>query len=142
MPEPDDMEPDSDKPVTRRGLERALERALERYATKEDLERALERYATKEDLERLAIATKEGFERCATRQDLERFEQRFERLEQRFERFEERLLAELARHSLATKESISADIAIVDEQYRDLPARVTRLEEAVFRPPRKRARRS
>jgi hypothetical protein len=131
MPEPDDMDPDLDKPATRRDLDttrKDLERVLEKHATKadldatrKDLERVLEKYATKADLER-------ALEKYATKSDLESLEQR--------------VFAELAHHSLANREAIITEIRVLLEPYGDLPARVTRLEDAVFRPPRKRARRS
>jgi DNA anti-recombination protein RmuC len=49
----------------------------------------------------------------------------------------ERLSTELARHTGASQEAMSTQISIVDEQYADLPARVTRLEATVFPPNRR-----
>jgi len=49
----------------------------------------------------------------------------------------ERLLTELVRHTRAIQESMSTQISAVDEQYTDLPARVTRLEATVFTPNRR-----
>ena len=48
------------------------------------------------------------------------------------DRVEHRLSAELARHAGAIQESMSALFAARDEQYADLPGRVSRLEAAVF----------
>jgi hypothetical protein len=47
---------------------------------------------------------------------------------------EQRLLAELARHTRAIQESMSAPISAIDDKYTDLPRRVTTLEAAVFPP--------
>jgi hypothetical protein len=44
---------------------------------------------------------------------------------------EQRLLAELARHTNASQESMSKEISVVDEKYADLPGRVSRLESEV-----------
>ena len=52
----------------------------------------------------------------------------------RMESFEHRLLAELAQHTKAISESLSAQISIIDEKYAELPARVKRLETEVFPP--------
>ena len=47
---------------------------------------------------------------------------------------------DLARHVNVILEAMQTRITTVDEQYKDLPARVTRLEEEVFRPKRQRRR--
>jgi hypothetical protein len=44
------------------------------------------------------------------------------------ESLEKRLLVELARHVTAFQEAVSTQIAVVDEKYAELPARVGRLE--------------
>lgn len=41
---------------------------------------------------------------------------------------EQRLLTEMARHANANQESLSGQVAVVDQKYADLPARVDRLE--------------
>jgi F0F1-type ATP synthase membrane subunit b/b' len=50
---------------------------------------------------------------------------------------EQRMLAELARHAKAIQEAMSTQISAIDEKYADLPARVSRLEAAVFVPERR-----
>jgi hypothetical protein len=50
------------------------------------------------------------------------------RLRNEMQGTEQRLLAEMARHASANQESMSAQVAVVDQKYADLPARVTRLE--------------
>jgi len=55
------------------------------------------------------------------------------RLLERIDSSEQRLLAELARHTRASSEDMSAQIAVIDEKYADLPPRVGRLETKVFR---------
>jgi uncharacterized protein YceH (UPF0502 family) len=49
----------------------------------------------------------------------------------------ERLMTELARHTRASQEAMSTQISVIDEQYTDLPARVTRLEATVLAPSRR-----
>jgi hypothetical protein len=51
--------------------------------------------------------------------------------------FEHRLLADLARHTRATFESMSTQISVIDEKYNALPPRVSRLEGKVFTPERR-----
>jgi hypothetical protein len=53
---------------------------------------------------------------------------------------EQRIIDELRRHTTASAEELRTQVSVVDEQYRDLPGRVTRLEAKVFGP-RKRATR-
>ena len=55
-----------------------------------------------------------------------------QRLKQHIESSEQRLHAELARHTKAAGESMTAQIAVIDEKYADLPARVHQLESNVF----------
>jgi chaperonin cofactor prefoldin len=44
----------------------------------------------------------------------------------------ERLLTELARHTKAVQEALSTQVSAIDDKYADLPARMNRLEAAVF----------
>jgi hypothetical protein len=53
---------------------------------------------------------------------------------------EERLMAELGRATRASAEELTSRITVVDEQYRDLPARVSRLEAKVFAPAKRKRR--
>jgi hypothetical protein len=46
------------------------------------------------------------------------------------EGMEARLMQEMARHASANQESLSVQIAVVDQKYADLPPRVARLERA------------
>ena len=57
-------------------------------------------------------------------------EQRIDCVAQQIQSSEQRILAELARHAKAIQESVSTQITAVDEKYKDLPARVSRLESA------------
>ena len=50
---------------------------------------------------------------------------------------EKRMISELARHAQALFEAMTQQISIIDEKYNDIPARVTRLEAAVFEPERR-----
>jgi hypothetical protein len=50
------------------------------------------------------------------------------------------LALELARHANRILESVHDIAGVVDEKYKDLPARVVRLENTVFRPKRQRRR--
>ncbi len=52
------------------------------------------------------------------------------------------LSAELAQHVTAMTEALRAEFRVGDDQYKDLPARVSRLETAVFTPKPARRRRS
>jgi hypothetical protein len=53
---------------------------------------------------------------------------------------EQSLLAELKHQTRGNTEDWSAKLTTVDDQYKDLPARVTRLEAKVFAPKRRRNR--
>jgi exonuclease VII large subunit len=55
-----------------------------------------------------------------------------QRLSERIESSEQRLHADLAQHTNAAAESMTAQIAVIDEHYADLPARVHQLESNVF----------
>ena len=55
----------------------------------------------------------------------------------RWDAFEHRLLADLARHTRATFESMSTQMSVIDEKYADLPPRVSRLEGKAFTPERR-----
>jgi hypothetical protein len=50
--------------------------------------------------------------------------------------------ATVARHANAILEAVRDMVRGLDDQYRDLPARVTKLEAAVFSPPPKRKRKA
>lgn len=60
---------------------------------------------------------------------------RFAAMEQRIS---QRLSEEMSRHIRASEENTRTLIAALDDKYRDLPPRVTRLETKVFAPKRRR----
>lgn len=66
-----------------------------------------------------------------------RMETRMQSFETRMQSLETRMLTELARHTQAIQESLTTQIAVIDEKYTDLPGRVNRLEGAVFGKPRR-----
>jgi hypothetical protein len=102
--------PDMSTPVTRGGLRAELAQLEMR------LERKLAQVATKAELELWGGAL------------LARIESGEKRMIELMGGMEQRLLAELARHSRANAESLSAQISVVDEKYADLPDRVKQLE--------------
>ena len=64
-----------------------------------------------------------------------------ERMKELIEGAERRIVAELGRHVRSMEENVATRIAVVDDQYRSLPARVAKLEETVFAPKPRRLRR-
>ncbi len=57
---------------------------------------------------------------------------RFDNVNVRFDTIREELAMDIARHTSASAEHLRADVGVVDEKYKDLPPRVTKLEVAVF----------
>jgi hypothetical protein len=119
-------------PVTRGELRDELEhfrQDLKReLATKQELEHAVSQLATKQELGH-------AVSQLATKQELGHALEMWggallARLEP-LQGMEQRLLAELARHTKASQESMSKEISVVDEKYADLPGRVSRLESEV-----------
>jgi uncharacterized protein involved in exopolysaccharide biosynthesis len=55
---------------------------------------------------------------------------------------EKRLSNELRQHTKSSEIELAGRLVAVDQQYKDLPARVTRLEAKVFAPPKRKTRRS
>jgi len=94
-------------------LEQKLEQKLAHLVTKAELEQKLAPLATKAELELWGGAL-------------------LARMTERMESLEQRLLVELASHTKAISESMSAQIAVIDEKYADLPPRASRLETEVF----------
>jgi hypothetical protein len=107
--------------VTKDYLDERLDERLASFATKEDLDEQLERFATKEDLER--FATKENLEGS------------LRAIAKQIEEIPGQILAELRTFVAGIQDQNRLELRAVDDPYRDLPARVTRLEEAVFSPP-------
>lgn len=104
--------PDMSTPVTRGELREELaqleQRLDQKFVTKDDLRNELAKYATKQDLDTWGGALLE------------------------------RMTVEIGRAVRAAMESVRISVTAVDDQYRDLPARVARLEAKVFAPKRRR----
>jgi hypothetical protein len=86
------------------------------------------------EIERIEIRLDQMVTVMATKTDLEIWGGA---LLARIESGQQRMLAELARHAKAIQEAMSTQISAIDEKYADLPARVSRLETAVFVPERR-----
>jgi len=76
----------------------------------------------------------------ATKRDIAELKQSIEgnaqaigRVDARFDKFEQRMTWELAHAASAITETIGSQIRALDDRYRDVPGRVTRLEERVDR---------
>ena len=111
--------PDMDAPVTRREMYEALETwggAFER---------------------RLLDAMKAMFDAIERR--FTAFEQRFTAFDLRFDAFEKRMHGEIKQLTKGSEQELAARLVAVDEQYRDLPPRVSKLEAKVFAPKRRRS---
>jgi ribosomal protein S17E len=102
--------------------EQRLEQKFEhKFVTKQDLRNELASYPTKEDL-------RNELAKYATKQDLDSWGGALL----------ERITVEIGRAVRAAMESARISVNAVDDQYRDLPARVARLEAKVFAPKRRR----
>jgi hypothetical protein len=101
-------------PVTRSQLREELASQLAKYPTREELDERLARYATKVDIETWAFALLDKIERI--------------------------FKAELQGAVRILSEQHMREITILDDKYKTLPARVERLEAAVFPPKRTRRR--
>ena len=133
----------SDDAMTNPCTRRDLTEALADQPTKQDLQTALANHPTKQDLQRYAtkldLETWGGalmarmdarFERgfAEMRQILdERLDRRFAEMRQILAESQRTMIAELARHSVANAEDLRTRVRAVDDQYRDLPPRVTKL---------------
>lgn len=120
---------DMSTPVTRGDLHAAIaplatKAEIVPLATKAELQEAVARLATKAELESC-------FE--ALLAHIESREQRLvDQIGKRIDGVEQRLLTELARHTNAVFEAMSGHIAVIDDKYKGLPERVSRLERTVF----------
>jgi exonuclease VII large subunit len=137
---------DMSTPVTRGELREEfqqfkarLEQSLEQLEQR--LEQKLAPLATKTELEiwgGALLARIDSGERRLAEQLHERIassEQRLaEWLRESIASSEQCWLAALARHTRAIQEAMATSISVIDEKYADLPARVSRLETAVFVP--------
>jgi hypothetical protein len=124
-----------------------LQAAIAPLATKAELQAAIAPLATKAELELWGgalVARMQHNEQRIDRlgeqiqQSEQRFSDRFQQSEQRFsDRFqqsEQRFLIELARHTSAIHEAMRTEIRACFEPLADLPARMSRVEAAVFGP--------
>src|SRR5439155_16480056 len=102
-----------------------LREELKQYATKADLERALEIWAGALRAELASKAELAEFKSDVTAQ---------------LASVRADVIAEIRTLTLAVQESTATHFTVLDDKYRDLPARVTRLESKVF-PPRRARRR-
>jgi hypothetical protein len=55
---------------------------------------------------------------------------------------EARLAGEVGRATRSSEDELTTRVRVVDDQYKDLPARVTKLEATVFAPPKRKRRAS
>ena len=96
-------------------------------------QRLIERIESSEQrlTERMNLDIKASEQRLTERMDLD-IKASEQRLTERIESSEQRLHADLAQHTNAAAESMTAQIAVIDEKYADLPARVHQLESNVF----------
>jgi hypothetical protein len=111
--------------ATKAELHQELQAAIAPLATKAELQAAIAPLATKAELELWGGA-------LVAR--MQHGEQRIDRLEQQFQQFEQRFLTELARHTSAILEAMRTEIKACIEPLADLPARMSRVEAAVFGP--------
>jgi chromosome segregation ATPase len=136
--EDDDMD---DAPITRREFREFREDLEAKLKASE--QRTEQRFDTK--LEHwggaLLHAIKELDKRVAevpTRAEIEtRFaqvDQRFAQVDQRFTQLERHVSSEIAQHTRASNEESRGQLAAIDEKYADLPARMTRVEDQLFKP--------
>jgi predicted metal-dependent hydrolase len=128
----DPSDDDMDKPITKR-------EALDLFLTKRE---ALELFVTK-------IEFHDAFQKLFRYLDkkFEAIDKRFEAIDKRFETTKTELRAELRQdirmdlsaelrsHSGANADQLKREVGLVDDRYKDLPERVTKLEVAVFAPP-------
>jgi hypothetical protein len=109
-----------------------LQAAIAPLATKAELQAAIAPLATKAELElwggALVARIQDGERRLGN------LELGQDRLVTRIDQLEQRVFAELARHTSAILEAMRAEIKACFEPLADLPARMTRVEAAVFGP--------
>jgi hypothetical protein len=127
---------DMSTPVTRGELREEIQRLDDRLDhLDQKFEQRLAQMATKADLAQMA--TKADLAQMATKADLAEMASKMATkadLEIWGGALLERLLIELARHTKASQEALSTQVSTFDDKYADLPARVSRLEAAMFAP--------
>ena len=110
---------DNGTPVTRAQLREELARYPTREELKETLRQELTRFATKDEFAQLVRTLAEQHEA---------FHAKFDQLTQVFAQQHEVLLVEIGRTARAAAEEHRRELGVMDDRYRDLPARVTTLE--------------
>lgn len=127
--------------------------AMTKPVTRGELIEILSDYATKKDLDTWGGALSDRMTRVEQRLDgvehglatvvqtIRETQQTMRETQQTMRENQQTLLDELRRHPAASAEDLRTHVSVVDEQYRDLPARVTRLEATVFAPKKRRATR-
>ena len=122
-----------------------LQAAIALLATKAELQAAIAPLATKAELELWGGALVARMQHGEQRIDRlgEQLQQLEQRVSGRFQQSEQRFAAELARHTSAIHEAMRTEIRACFEPLADLPARMSRVEAAVFgpRPPDRPTRR-
>ena len=122
-----------------------LQAAIAPLATKAELQAAIAPLATKAELELWGGALVARMQHGEQRIDRlgEQLQQLEQRVSDRFQQSEQRFAAELARHTSAIHEAMRTEIRACFEPLADLPARMSRVEAAVFgpRPPDRPTRR-
>jgi len=125
-----------------------LQLAIAPLATRDELQLAIAPLATRDELRLATLATRDELRLAtlATRDEIRLARDEIRVLEHRIDakfdvwlgailaKIDERdvrMYAELARHTHAIEEGLTGRVAVVDEKYADLPARVTALEDAV-----------
>jgi hypothetical protein len=126
-----------------------LEAAVAKLATKAELEAAVAKLATKAELAAAIapLATKAELAAAiaplATKAELRAaVADLVDVIVASEHRVITTLRGELAGHVRAVQESVSSQVVVVDDKYKDLPARVERLEAVVFPPAPRRTKRS
>jgi len=115
---------DGARPVTRD----ELREELARYPTREDLREELARYPTREEL-------KEELARFVTREDvglwMQTIAQQHQVLVSEIRASHDVLLRAIGRAARVAAEEHRRELGVLDDRYRDLPGRVTALEQGL-----------
>jgi hypothetical protein len=121
---------------TREELQQTLDRALARYVTKNEFSEFVqlvideqERSARRHDqLVQMITATEQRLEQRLEQRFEQRLEQRIAATEQRLVATEQRLMVEIGRAARVAAEEHRRELGVLDDRYRDLPGRVSKLE--------------
>ena len=119
---------DGDQVVTREILRQELARYPTREELKETLRQELARYPTREEL-------REELARFVTREDfglwMQTIAQQHQVLVSEIRASHDVLLREIGRAARAAAEEHRRELGVLDDRYRDLPGRVTALEQGL-----------